>query len=115
MTRFVGLGVSQKLTAICVVDETGRRLWRGQCTTDPGHIERTVRGHAGSDAHAGPETGPMTPWFVNELRGQGLGVTRLNARHTRAALKMQINKMDQNDAEGLAQITQTGVAGQKVS
>jgi len=25
MTRFVGLDVSQKLTAICVVDETGRR------------------------------------------------------------------------------------------
>ena len=35
MTRFVGLDVSQKLTAICVVDETGRRLWRGQCATDP--------------------------------------------------------------------------------
>ncbi len=44
MTRFVGLDVSQKLTAICVVDETGRRLWRGQCATDPGQIERTVRG-----------------------------------------------------------------------
>jgi len=29
MTRFVGLDVSQKLTAICVVDEAGRRLWRG--------------------------------------------------------------------------------------
>ncbi len=27
MTRFVGLDVSQKLTAVCVVDETGRRLW----------------------------------------------------------------------------------------
>ena len=35
MTCFVGLDVSQKLTAICVVDETGRRLWRGQCATDP--------------------------------------------------------------------------------
>ena len=47
MARFVGLDVSQKLTAICVVDETGRRLWRGQCATDPGQIERMVRGHAG--------------------------------------------------------------------
>ncbi len=36
MTRFVGLDVSQKLTAICVVDEIGCRLWRGQCATDPG-------------------------------------------------------------------------------
>jgi transposase len=50
------LDVSQKLTAICVVDETGRPLWRGQCATDPGQIERTVRGHAGKDAKIGVET-----------------------------------------------------------
>lgn len=28
--------------------------------------------------------------------------------HARAALKMQLNKTDQNDAEGLAQIMRTG-------
>ena len=108
MTRFVGLDVSQKLTAICVVDETGRRLWRGQCATDPGQIERTVRGHAGGDAKIGVETGPMTPWLVHELRARGLDVTCLDARHASAALKMQMNKTDQNDVEGLAQIMRTG-------
>ena len=114
MTRFVGLDVSQKLTAICVVDETGRRLWRGQCATDPGQIERTVKGHAGEDAGIGIETGPMTPWPVHELRARGLNVTRLDARHASAALKMQMNKTDQNDAEGLAPIMWTGAAGQKI-
>jgi len=108
MTRFVGLDVSQKLTAICVVDETGRRLWRGQCATDPGQIERMVRGHAGEDARIGVETGPMTPWLVHELRARGLDVTCLDARHASAALTMQMNKTDQNDAEGLAQIMRTG-------
>jgi len=108
MTRFIGLDVSQKLTAICVVDETGRRVWRGQCATDPEQIERVVRGHAGDGAHVGLETGPMTPWLVHELRGRGLDVTCLDARHARAALKMQLNKTDQNDAEGLAQIMRTG-------
>ena len=108
MTRFVGLDVSQKLTAICVVDETGRRLWRGQCGTDPGQIERMVRGHAGENAKVGVETGPMTPWLVHELRGRGLDVVCLDARHASAALKMQMNKTDQNDAEGLAQIMRTG-------
>ncbi len=97
MTRFVGLDVSQKLTAICVVDETGRRLWRGQYATDPGQIERMVRGHAGEDAKIGIETGPMTPWLVHELCAQGLNVTCLDARHASAALKMQMNKTDQND------------------
>ena len=38
----------------------------------------------------------------------GLEVICLDARHARAALEMQINKTDQNDAEGLAQIVRTG-------
>ncbi|CAN1724217.1 protein of unknown function [Hyphomicrobium sp. 1Nfss2.1] len=31
MTFYVELDVSQKMTAICVVNEVGQRLWRGQC------------------------------------------------------------------------------------
>jgi transposase len=108
MTQFVGLDVSQKLTAICVVDDTGRRMWRGQCTSNPKQIEWSVRRYAGENARIGIETGPMTPWLVHELRDCGLDVTCLDARHARAALKMQINKTDQNDAEGLAQIMRTG-------
>ena len=94
MTHYIGLDVSQKLTAICIVDDTGRRLWRGQCTSDPEHIERVVRRHAEKDGRIGVETGPMTPWLVHELRSRGLEVTCLDARHARAALKMQINKTD---------------------
>lgn len=108
MAQFVGLDVSQKLTAICVVDDTGRRLWRGQCATDPEQIARVVRKRAGEDCKTGVETGPMTPWLVHELRGRGLDVVCLDARHASAALKMQMNKTDQNDAEGLAQIMRTG-------
>jgi transposase len=62
----------------------------------------------GDDARIGIETGAMTPWLVHELRNLGLEVVCLDARHARAALKMQINKTDQNDAEGLAQIVRTG-------
>jgi transposase len=108
MTHYVGLDVSQKTTAICVVDAAGRRLWRGQCASDPERIEQIVRRKAGDDAQIGIETGPMTPWLVHELRGRGLEVVCLDARHARAALKMQLNKNDQNDAEGLAQIVRTG-------
>ena len=50
----------------------------------------------------------MTPWLVHELGGRGFDVACLDARHARAALKMQINKTDQSDAEGLAQIMRTG-------
>jgi transposase len=108
MTHYVGLDVSQKMTAVCIVDSSGRRVWRGQCNTDPDHIRRTVVRHGGEDVRIGLETGPMTPWLVHELRGLGLDITCLDARHARAALRMQLNKTDQNDAEGLAQIMRTG-------
>jgi transposase len=39
MTHFVGLDISQKTTAICVVDNSGCRLWRGQCPSNPEQIE----------------------------------------------------------------------------
>jgi transposase len=108
MARFVGLDVSQKLTSICVVDDTGRRVWRGQCASDPEQIARLISRYAGDAAGIGIETGPMTPWLVHEFRARGLDVTCLDARHASAALKMQMNKTDQNDAEGLAQIMRTG-------
>ena len=53
MTDYVGLDVSQKLTAICVVDDVGRRLWRGQCASDPEQIELAIRRHSGDEARIG--------------------------------------------------------------
>jgi transposase len=49
----------------------------------------------------------MTPWLVHELRNLRLEVVCLDARDALAALNMQINKTDQNNAEGLAQIVRT--------
>jgi transposase len=108
MTNYVGVDVSQKTTTLCIVDGYGHRLWRGECTSSPQQIAHAVRQHAGADARIGIETGPMTPWLVHELRSQGLDVICLDARHARAALRMQLNKTDRNDAEGLAQIMRTG-------
>ena len=108
MAHFVGLDVSQKITAVCIVDGAGTRLWRGQCLSTPEQIEATVCHHADKDVRLGIETGPMTTWLVHELRSRGLDVVCLDARHARAALKMQLNKTDANDAEGLAQIMRTG-------
>ncbi len=99
MTHFVGLEVSQKTTAICVVDYAGHRLWRGQCPTEPEQIAATVRRHAGDDPRIGIEPGAMTPRLVHELRALGLEVICLDARHARAALK-DANQQDGSERRG---------------
>jgi transposase len=42
------------------------------------------------------------------MKAMNLPVICLDARHAKAALSMQINKTDKNDAYGLAQIVRTG-------
>lgn len=65
MPHYVGLDVSQKTTAICVVDHQGQRVWRGVCATQPEAIATHVTRHAGADASVGVETGSMTPWCTD--------------------------------------------------
>jgi hypothetical protein len=50
-------------------------------------------------ASVGVETGPMTPRLFHQLRSRGLDLICLDARHARAALRMQLNKTDRNDAD----------------
>ena len=106
MPHSIGLDVSQKTTAICVVDTEGRRVWRGSCPTDPGSISKLISRYGGADARLGVETGAMTPWLVHGLRSAGLNVVVLDARRVKVALQMRLT--DQNDAEGLAQVVRTG-------
>ena len=71
MTHYVGLDVSQKTTAICVLDAEGPKdPGTGVCATTPEGIEGAVRQLRGRDnVRIGRlETGPMTPWLFHGLR-----------------------------------------------
>ena len=56
----------------------------------------------------GLESGPLSAWHWHELRKLGLPIVCLDARHTKAALSLQMNRSDRNDARGLVQIVRTG-------
>jgi hypothetical protein len=108
MEHYAGLDVSLKLTAICIVDQTGKIVREGMVPSDPEAIVGFVQSHAPHVARVGLETGATATWLWNELNALGLPVICIDARHAKAALKMQINKNDRNDAAGLARIMQCG-------
>src|SRR4051794_22444469 len=108
MKQYVGLDVSQDQTSICVVDESGRVLWQGKCASTPEAIAATLNSKAPGAERIGLESGPLSIWLCHGLTALGLPVVCLDARHAKAALKLQLNKSDANDARGLAQIVRTG-------
>jgi transposase len=108
MEFYVGLDVSLKQTAICVVDGSGKIISERMVVSDPDAITDFVRAKAAGALRVGLETGPTATWLWSELKQRGLPVICIDARHAKAALKMQINKSDRNDAFGIARIMQTG-------
>ena len=108
MELFVGMDVSLKDTSICVVDDDGEIQCEGTVISEPEAITEFIRTHAPHAKRIGLETGPTTTWLWHEIRVLGLPVICIDARHAKAALSMQINKSDRNDAVGLARIMQCG-------
>jgi transposase len=108
MQHYVGLDVSLKQTAVCVVDQTGKIKREAMVASDPDAIAQFIAGHAPHVARIGLETGATSTWLWTELNKRGMPVICIDARHAKAALKMQINKSDRNDAAGIARIMQCG-------
>ncbi len=108
MTTFVGLDVSLKETSICIVDEAGIAIKEGVVPSDPDRIAEYLKEYAPTAQRIGLESGPTSSWLWRELDERGLPAVCIDARHASAALSMQINKSDRNDALGLARIMQTG-------
>ena len=108
MEYYVGLDVSLKETSICVVDGDGKIVCEGTVNSEPAAIAEFIESKAKAALRIGLETGPTATWLWHELRALGLAVICIDARHAKAALSMQINKSDRNDAYGLARIMRTG-------
>jgi len=108
MELYVGMDVSLNDTSICVVDDDGEIQCEGTVISEPEAITEFIRTHAPHAKRMGLETGPTTTWLWHEIRALGLPVICIDARHAKAALSMQINKSDRNDAVGLARIMQCG-------
>jgi transposase len=108
MQHYVGLDVSLKQTAVCVVDQAGKIRREGMVASEPKAIADFIATNAPQVIRIGFESGATSTWLWTELTKFGLPAICIDARHAKAALKMQINKSDRNDAVGIARIMQCG-------
>ncbi|WP_377828246.1 IS110 family transposase [Bradyrhizobium lupini] len=106
MKQYVGLDVSQRETAVCVVNETDQVIFEGKAKSNPGALTDLLN-NASCRAYRlrGRCDGELV-WY--ELRRVELPVVCIDARHAHAALSVRMNKSDQNDARGLAELVRVG-------
>nr|WP_246649398.1 hypothetical protein [Bradyrhizobium canariense] len=66
MKQYVGLDVSQRETAVCVVSETGQVIFEGKAKSNPGALTDLLNKHAPHAERIGFETGAMASWLWHE-------------------------------------------------
>jgi len=108
MAYYVGLDVSVKDTSICIMDAQGVVAARSDVSTDPDLIASFISKHASEVERVVHESGILAIWLTRELEKRGVPIICIDARLAHKALSGRINKSDQGDAEGLAQLARTG-------
>ena len=93
MEQYVGLDVSLQQTAMCVVDQSGKIIREAMIPSDPEAIAMFIRANTTNVVRIGLESGSTSTWLWTELNRMGLPVICIDARHAKAALKMQINRV----------------------
>ncbi len=111
MQYFIGLDVSQRSTAVCVIDSDGKRIHEGKALTLPSDIHCWLTSKA-IDVHDAKgvclEAGAMSSFLYKGLAALGYPVICVEAFQAHQFLKAQRNKTDRNDARGLAQYIRIG-------
>ncbi|WP_054633293.1 IS110 family transposase [Pantoea stewartii] len=108
MKTFIRLDVSQKKTSICVIHHSGNKIRMANLDTHPDVIADYLFSEGFDNSKVGLETGSLCVWLYHSLKSLGLDIDCIHACHVHAALSMQLNKTDQNDAFGIARLVLSG-------
>src|SRR3954453_9191073 len=89
MPHYAALDVSNDETAIHVLDESGRTVWRGKRPSDPEALATALRRYPPDLVRVALETGFLTPWLYHSLKERALPVVCLEARQARPGTALQ--------------------------
>ena len=102
---YVGLDVSMRRTAICILDATGKVVREVSVATIPAAIAAAVGAAGGKVERVGLEAGMGSAWLARGLLAAGLPVIVIEAAHAAGVLRAGFrNKTDRNDARGIADL-----------
>ena len=108
MDYFVGLDVSLRSCALCLVDAKGKVVLERELACEVDDIAACLSDFEFPIERIGLEAGTMSQHLYFGLQAAGFDVVRMEARQVNAALSAMRNKTDKNDAKGIAHVLRTG-------
>lgn len=108
MTHFVGLDVSLRSVAVCIIDDNGDVKLEMKAVSEVEELVRCLRTFDGEIERVGLEAGTLTQYLTHGLQTSGFETVRMEARQVSTALSAMRNKTDKNDARGIAQVLRSG-------
>jgi transposase len=98
MKLFVGLDISLKKTAVCVMDDAGKTVFEGTALADPEDLVAKISRWQDDIELIGLEACPLSEWIYGGLAEAGYDDRCLETRHTRRFLSTRPNKTDRGEA-----------------
>lgn len=108
MDYYVGIDVSLRSCAVCIVDGKGTVLFERELPCEIEDINECLSGFPHDIERVGFEAGTLSQHLYFGLTAEGFDVVCMEARQVNAALSAMRNKTDKNDARGIAQVLRTG-------
>lgn len=108
MDYYVGLDVSLRSIAVCVIDREGRAVLDHSVACEIDDIRHCLSSFPSAGLRIGFEAGAMSQHLFFGLQAAGFDVVCMEARQVNAALSAMRNKTDKTDARGIAQVLRSG-------
>ena len=99
MDYFVGLDVSLRSCALCVVDTKGKVVLERELVCEVNDIAACLCDFEFPIERIGLEAGTMSQYLYFGLQAAGFDMVCMEARQVKAALSAMRNKTDKNDAK----------------